>query len=371
MTFAKNLMGAGFSAGQAAAVGGNINLSLAAAGSAQSDATLIKASLCVATGADGTKGVILPLVQPGDSVLIFNNSASTLKVYPPTGAAIAVPGTGQGSANSAYSQVTYSTTQYTCVSSTQWETISSAGFSGTTAAFTTVTADAIAGGDASLGITGLASTTGGAVVITGGTSSTSGTAGGAASLVGGTPGITGVGGAASVTAAAGGSSSGKGGAASLTAGAGTAGNASGGSVVLTPGAKNGSGIDGVIFGRGTRVTKVTVPAMTDTATIAIADMRQGTIKCTPTAAATYTMPTGTVIAAGLPSDFTTGDSFDFALVNIATNSSYDITVASAASGTTMYGNLVCASNAAVTDISSAIFRLVCSGASTYDIYRIS
>jgi hypothetical protein len=53
-------------------------------------------------------------------VWVFNNSASTLKVYPPTGAAIAVVGTGVGTVNAAFSQLTYKTTIYKCLTSTQW-----------------------------------------------------------------------------------------------------------------------------------------------------------------------------------------------------------------------------------------------------------
>lgn len=75
--------------------------------------------MAVVASADGTKGVVLS-GQPGDSVLVFNNSASTLKVYPPTGAAIAVPGTGLGSANAAYSHTTYATCEYFCLTTTQW-----------------------------------------------------------------------------------------------------------------------------------------------------------------------------------------------------------------------------------------------------------
>ena len=74
------------------------------------------------TAADGTKGVILPAANPGESVQIVNDSASTLKVYPPSGAAIGVPGTsfGAASANAAYSHTTYAVCVYTCYSSTLW-----------------------------------------------------------------------------------------------------------------------------------------------------------------------------------------------------------------------------------------------------------
>lgn len=119
MAFATEVMGAGFSAGQARALGGQY-ASVSAAGSAQSDGTVISAGMNVVAGADGTKGVTLKAAQPGDSCWIFNNSGSTLKVYPPSGAAIAVNGTGLGSANAAFSHLTYKSAIYKCLTATQW-----------------------------------------------------------------------------------------------------------------------------------------------------------------------------------------------------------------------------------------------------------
>ena len=118
MTLAKELMGAGFAAGQAVAIGGGY-ASVAATGSTQTDAALVAVGNAIVTAADGTKGVILYAGQPGDEVVIFNNSGSTLKVYPPTSSAIAVPGTGLGSANAAFSQLTYKTTRYKYFTATQ------------------------------------------------------------------------------------------------------------------------------------------------------------------------------------------------------------------------------------------------------------
>lgn len=117
---------------------------------------------------------------------------------------------------------------------------------GTTKNLDTLALDALTGNDASLGITGLASTQGGAIVVTGGTSSTAGNAGGAVSLVGGTPGATGVGGGASLTGGIGGATSGAGGVASVAGGAGTNGNGNGGAVTINGGAKNGSGANGAV-----------------------------------------------------------------------------------------------------------------------------
>jgi len=118
MAYAKELVGSGFSANQAANVGGQYS-AVTATGSAQTDAATVGASMSVVAGADGTKGVILT-GQPGDEVFVFNNSGSTLKVYPPSGAAIAVNGTGLGSANAAFSHLTYKAVAYKCLTTTQW-----------------------------------------------------------------------------------------------------------------------------------------------------------------------------------------------------------------------------------------------------------
>lgn len=107
--------------------------------------------------------------------------------------------------------------------------------------FTSVVANDITGGDASLGIAGLAAAQGGAVATVGGTSSTAGNAGGAVTSAGGTPGLTGVGGAVGMTGGAGGATSGTGGAATVTGGAGTNGNALGGAATVTAGAGQGTG----------------------------------------------------------------------------------------------------------------------------------
>lgn len=124
MAYASELVGVGIAPVTASGMGGAY-AAITAAGSSQTDATALTASNCVVASADGTKGVILK-GQVGDEVWVFNNSGSTLKVYPTTGAAISVAGTGLGSANAAFSQLTYKTTMYKCVTSTQWLAITSA-----------------------------------------------------------------------------------------------------------------------------------------------------------------------------------------------------------------------------------------------------
>jgi hypothetical protein len=112
--------------------------------------------------------------------------------------------------------------------------------------------------------------------------------------------------------------------------------------------------------------------MTTTAAITVAALRGGMITANQGggAAATYTTPTGAEIAAAMPADFTVGDSFDFTITNISTNAAEDVTVAAGATGITVVGNVTVASNDGVTSISWATFRVLCTGAATYSVYRI-
>ncbi len=121
--------------------------------------------------------------------------------------------------------------------------------------FATVTADAIAAGDSSLGITGAASGgavaltggantggAGGAVTAAGGTSSNAASAGGAVTLTGGTGGAAGAGGAVSVVGGVPASGNAAGGAGTFSGGAGSGTGAGG--AVATAGGASGSGATG-------------------------------------------------------------------------------------------------------------------------------
>lgn len=198
-------------------------------------------------------------------------------------------------------------------------------------------------------------------------------AGGAATTTGGVGGATGAGGAASVVGGAGGATSGKGGAVSVTGGAGSGGNAAGGSVILSGGAKNGSGLDGAVINRATfQAFKQAAPAAkTTTATLTAAEVVGGLITANQGAsgAATYTFPTGTDLAAALPSDFTTGDSFLFRVTNISTDAAEDVTIAGG-TDTTLVGSGFVASNNAGTDKSAGTFLIRMTGATTFSFYRV-
>ena len=190
-----------------------------------------------------------------------------------------------------------------------------------------VTADDITATDSSLGVGGLAAAQGGAIVITGGTSSTAGNAGGAVSLVGGTPGVTGVGGAIAITGGIGGATSGTGGAVSIAGGAGTAGNANGGAVTVKGGEPHSSGAQGTVTIEGARMAAGTTGvAITSATTLTLAD--SGGI---------FTVGQGSAYDIDLPSPTTgAGLRFLFQLVSAGANA---VTVTVAGSAATFEGTI--------------------------------
>jgi hypothetical protein len=100
---------------------------------------------------------------------------------------------------------------------------------------------------------------------------------------------------------------------------------------------------------------------TDTTTLTVAQLTTGVILATPTAAASYTLPTGALM------DSTTGiykvsSSIDFFIINQA--SSYDITMV-AGSGFTLGGG-----SAVVSAGKSGAFRARRTGTSAWTVYRI-
>ena len=76
---------------------------LAAAGSAQGNAGTITGQLVFVTGADATKGVILPTVTNGKFIIVVNTANAVLKIYPASGEKIQ-----GGTANANISLAAYS-----------------------------------------------------------------------------------------------------------------------------------------------------------------------------------------------------------------------------------------------------------------------
>jgi len=122
MPLAKNVMGGGFSAGQArAANGNNINSAVTAAGTTQGAATLLQADLSMVTTATSGQGVILFAGTPGDDQWVYNDTSVDIKVYPPSGASV-----NQLAANSGFTLAPSVGVHCKCVNSTQWVAIMSA-----------------------------------------------------------------------------------------------------------------------------------------------------------------------------------------------------------------------------------------------------
>lgn len=122
MTLANELVRVGVPPVTAGAINsGNTAAVTATSSSTLATAVELQAGVNRVTGSDGVR---LPSIgQPGDSVLVINDTGSSIKVWPPTSsAAIGVPGTsfGAASAGAAYTQTLYAVVEFVCYSSTLW-----------------------------------------------------------------------------------------------------------------------------------------------------------------------------------------------------------------------------------------------------------
>ncbi len=420
MSLAQDLAGVGLSPEVAFRLGFT-NRTLAGAGTAQSGATAITTNATLGTTAGGATAFLLPsTAELWTPYLFINTSATAALIYPPVGGAI-----NGGSTDASISVSQNQILQIVRTSTNAWYAdVASAGTFSTLTVSGTGTFGAIAGGDAALNVDGLATAQGGTVVVTGGTSSTSGNAGGAVSLIGGTPGATGVGGAAAVAGGIGGATSGAGGAASVTGGAGTNGNAiggaaslvggagqgtaaggaaavtggasgagatgnggtatikggaslatngSGGDVVLDGGALAGTGMDGSTYQRGKQnfVPQPTPTAKTVTNAITAAQLATGIITTTGvTAPSIHQLPTGTLLKAEFPG-IADNDAFDFSLINTGTGASDDATI-TVNTDVTIVGNPTAGALTDTTIISgSARFRARFVTGVTWVVYRLA
>ena len=107
----------------------------------------------------------------------------------------------------------------------------------------------------------------------------------------------------------------------------------------------------------------TVATATVTATLTVAQITAGILSANPsTSAASYTLPTGTLIDATL-TNAKVGSTFDLVIVNLGTSSGALTIVAG--TGITLAGS------ATVAVTSSAQVRFVRTGEATYTMYRIA
>lgn len=96
----------------------SVGTGISAAGSVQGDATALTKDINVVSTVSAGQGVRLPTAVAGMVLIVNNTSATSLNVYPATGAAI-----GSLATNSAYAHVTGASLQYYAVSTTQWYTV--------------------------------------------------------------------------------------------------------------------------------------------------------------------------------------------------------------------------------------------------------
>lgn len=88
MAFPSRVQGAGQSGGAAQAICGQVDNAVTAAGTTATDATQVNNNwVRVATAAAST-GVRLPAVEAGAMMVVRNDGANTLAVYPQTGTTI-------------------------------------------------------------------------------------------------------------------------------------------------------------------------------------------------------------------------------------------------------------------------------------------
>lgn len=113
--------------------------------------------------------------------------------------------------------------------------------------------------------------------------------------------------------------------------------------------------------KGGMIKQMTVTAETATATITAAEILGGFIDGTPTGAATYTLPTATLMAAAL-NQSGIGNAFEFTIKNSAAGA-HTITVAAGSNGTAK-GTMTIAQN------NTKRFLLIMTAAATYDVYSL-
>lgn len=101
MALQQRIVTGGTSGTAAAALAGTVANTLTATGTTQATALALPADVNRFTTVGANSGTILPAMNPGDQVEIFNGGANALSVYPPVGGAI-----NAVAANSAYSVAT-------------------------------------------------------------------------------------------------------------------------------------------------------------------------------------------------------------------------------------------------------------------------
>ena len=88
MAFPSRVQGAGQSGGAAQAICGQVDNSVTAAGTTTADATQVNNTWVRVSTAAASTGVKLPTVEAGAMMVVRNDGANTVTVYPQTGTTI-------------------------------------------------------------------------------------------------------------------------------------------------------------------------------------------------------------------------------------------------------------------------------------------
>ena len=88
MAFPSRVQGAGQTGGATTAICGDVSASVTAAGSSATDAELVSAAITRASTVASGTGVKLPAAEAGAMMVVRNDGAETLTVYPQTGSTI-------------------------------------------------------------------------------------------------------------------------------------------------------------------------------------------------------------------------------------------------------------------------------------------
>lgn len=99
MPLQQRITTAGLSAVNAAAIQGTVNSAVTALGSTQGTAPQLPADINYVTVGGAGTGVILPAMNPGDSINVFNKTGAALLIYPPVGGVINALATNTGYSN--------------------------------------------------------------------------------------------------------------------------------------------------------------------------------------------------------------------------------------------------------------------------------
>jgi hypothetical protein len=140
MTKSANLTGAGLPGVTAQAILGSASNALTATGTTQADAYYMSYDINVFTTVAASTGAVLPVSNQGDTIVVVNNGANTLSVYPPTGGSVA-----NQSTNTAYSLPAGCTAEFLCNAVLAFSVIGSGLDGSGDLSVTTVTATTVTG----------------------------------------------------------------------------------------------------------------------------------------------------------------------------------------------------------------------------------